>query len=565
MMDFNNIGEVLEEIFGRKVNDKKIRQYSGFEIDGEKIILEKKTGKKTTYFPGAIKERYDASVKLDTLEDIIRDGGFKRGGPLGFNEEDRENATISDVKGWVAQFRAQGMKTEEEASKLMTRLEKINEQQQKNASKIQQKRKKTINVVKGMKKGENIYKEIQDTYDETMNLFKKGIGSSGRSVFETIDSGFESVTDDFVREVQSGSIVKPSKPYKAVKKTSGYVNTKNNYTIQDVKDMKKAYYDFETIGDIGTESFMPTQLSILRPGTSPDGKDDVIQSAIFQIGGKQLEYIEESLKAIKKGAAITEAQKRSLLAMTGYTVDNEGKVVAKHISYNSKVDLSKDNKELIRRIEEGIKILSNKDGLVKGLTSYEDMKVHVQKAFEQMKKNGEYAVAHNGDNFDSNVAKILGANLDELKSLDTLSFIKNNFQLGHKNKSGKRLFAYNLGTLADYFGIDRVQLAKDTGLTQHTAEYDIKFNQKILDAAIAELEQITPNDIANSFEVEVGQVAMAQNSSARRSAYSFKTDAAGNRKGKAQGGDMLFQRGHNYQFQGVLEKEIKLEKESKGV
>ena len=227
MMDFNNIGEVLKEIFGKEVSDKKIRQYSGFEIDGEKIILEKKTGKKTTYFPGAIKKRYDASVKLDSLDDIIRDAGWRGHGTLSMSEENITSTTIDDKKRWVEQERVLGQRTEEEASKLITRLEKINEQQQKNASKIQQKRKKTINVVKGMKKGENIYKEIQNTYDETMNLFKKGIGSSGRSIFETIDSGFESVTDDFVRKVQRGSIVKPSEPYKAVKKTSGYVNTKN--------------------------------------------------------------------------------------------------------------------------------------------------------------------------------------------------------------------------------------------------------------------------------------------------------------------------------------------------
>ena len=69
---------------------------------------------------------------------------------------------------------------------------------------------------------------------------------------------------------------------------------------------------------------------------------------------KQLEYIEASLKALKVGEAVTEAQKRSLLAMTGYTLDNEGKVVAKHIAYDSKVDFSKDNKELIRRIENGM-------------------------------------------------------------------------------------------------------------------------------------------------------------------------------------------------------------------
>ena len=577
MMDFKDLNEALVEVLKIDPSSKKARKYKDYSTQGNKVTFSLYDGRQITYSQGRVdgdffvsdvKESLSReSTKLPDTSDMVRQikkEYWKYGGPLELQGKDVSKYNTKELLDLLQSETELGLRDENMAKQARLRLKEIQKISNKNREikkKIESKNKTSgtkqvhkamIKMSKQMVKTDNIYKEVYNSFDDTMKSMQKGIGYSGTNEYKPIDSGYADVSEDFARAVrQSEKII--NKTVKG-KRSAEYFNKKNNYTAAGVAKMRKAYYDFETIGDVGTESFAPVQLSVLRK--NKDGTDD-IQSAIYQLGGAQLDYIKNALDNLKHNVALSEGEKRSLLAMTGYTLDKDNNVFAKHIAHSSKVDLSKDNVELLKQIENGIKILSNYEGKVKGLVSYESVRNHIQNTFKKIADNNEYAVAHNGDRFDVDAAKVYGANMDKLKRLDTLEFIKNNFKIGYQNKSNNhRLFAYSQKNLADFFGIDLKALSKESGLSLHTAELDIKLNQKILEAAISELKKMDPKEELKDFEVKANQIGVAQKTRIKKNAYSFKTDKDDRLKTKNNGGDLLFQSGHSYQYIGVLEKEI---------
>ena len=407
------------------------------------------------------------------------------------------------------------------------------------------------------KQGSNIYEEAQKTWGETLKALQIGFGNTGTKTYKPIDSGYETVSQELAneinKEIKNNGIKTPDVNTTIKKRTKFYNSNINDNTIKTFKDpnKQKAYFDFETIGDLSTGGanspiFAATQLSIRRAnGNNED--------YIFQLNDAEQKYLNGIVEKIKNDVAITESEERSIKAMAGYSLDSiNNKVIAKHKDFQSNVNMK--NPAFLEAVTNGIKALSsNADNLTV------DRGAVIRSAFDNMINNKELAVGHNIGGFDFEVARYYQSKLDGLEYLDTLNLAKSYLKYGQKGKNGKRLFSYNLGDLADYYGIDRKQLSKDTGLTQHTASYDVALNEAIAEKILEDVDNVinSGNQLKDqSLQFKAGQIATAINGQTRRNPYSYKTDIQGKVIDKKGGGDVLFSKGHDYRFDGVIEKPI---------
>ena len=537
-------------------------------------------------------DSYDIAMSnLDIIADQIGAYyGFKSGGVLGINNEldlDEKNGIrtkqqinqirkdLEDINKRAEIIKEIKEKREETLIKKQTQVAKsAKEYQKKNTKNLQKRAKAESKIAKNFEAGYNIYSEAQnlwrDAGDALVSL-REGIGNTGTSTYKPIKSDYRALTQSEVDAIVKNSKEMGTKEYSGTIKKQQLYKTSSDFSISNIgkgkisaindKNAKTAYFDFESIGDLGTENFMATQLSVRR-------KSGNNEDYIFQLDPKQKSYIEDIVRKVKEGdSIITDSEARTLKSLTGYSMNGD-KVIAKHKSYKSDLVIDKNNTEFLDSVQRGIDALSsNASNLVK----VGNRKATIRSAFNTMRQNGELAIGHNIETFDIPAAHTQGAITKDLKTLDTYNLAKTYLNLGHTNASGKRLFSYNLGDLADFYGIDRAELAKNTGLTQHTAEYDVALNEAVAKSIAKDIETMTSKKTkilkngqtstpklfdTTNISFKKGQIGTARAGKLRMDLDSFKLDMDGNLISQENSGDLLFSKGHDYSFDGLFERTV---------
>lgn len=345
-----------------------------------------------------------------------------------------------------------------------------------------------------------------------------------------------------------------------IKTTATQYNT-NGYKYSAVSNLENAkkiinsgkglYYDFETTGQRGSDNFGALQFS--ARWTDDKGIDQSVEY-LSQMSDAQTKYIDGLIGRIKDSkfdqTQMSEDEIRDLLSMTNYT-EKDGQVRAKHIEYSKNVDLR--NKELQKKIQEGRDLLSGKNGMM-NLTKYEEFGKKVSTFLEGHEKAGRTITGQNIDTFDTPELRD-AYNYNIKNTFDTLKFAQQYFKIGHKNAQGKMLLAYNLGALADHFGVDMTALEK-SGLTQHTGSYDTAMTKAVLEKMIPEAEK--EYKAMQGETVNAGDFGYVKTSLFRRDddKFSHRRNASGDVIQQDGWGDWLLGKQKAYSFDGVVTEDI---------
>ena len=312
-----------------------------------------------------------------------------------------------------------------------------------------------------------------------------------------------------------------------VSKNTGYsrVSPDGVRINQNSKSKNYGFFDFETIGIRGTDSFAPTQFSI-GVQTKNGFKTE---SGVLKLGESQRRYIEELLQRLEKPDLLkekpfTKDNIRDLLSLTDFSsstlVDGKPYITAKHKHYIGDKTINPSDTELINRINEGFRVLTDTQEYA---NRYDDIPSGLKHMRDKFKI--DTFVGHNIREFDNPIAKKYGMDIPQF--IDTIELARSYYSQGDAiypngpEGQSRRLLGFSLSNLADFFGIDK---SKITG-TQHTAEYDIELDKlvfdKLINNIIKDKRQYKGENVGT---IKLGQIGKAGRSYFRKNVTSFMAD-----------------------------------------